>query len=171
MATRVLLTIAIIVCMGCNHTNEAIMDRTPLLIYSNSFESSSDTLGWNGQGAWSLYSEAAPSGGIYSLSVWGSDIGPHAEKILDSPVEESQMIFRFWARCLIHSGGTVRLISLAPVAPYPVAGFSITDSVWKSYSDTASFPTGYNLRIWIDGNGAFETPILVDRIEVLRLKK
>ena len=171
MGIRLALGFGLLVFIGCHNTTEIVVEPTPQLIYTNSFESPNDTVGWSGQGEWSIYPEGSPDGGTHSLSVRGIDVGPQAEKVLQAPMENGQFIFRFWARCLVQTGGLVRLISLAPVAPYPSAGFGIVDSVWKSYSDTASFPAGYNLRIWIDGNGAFGTPILVDRIEILKIVK
>ena len=171
MKTHPLLVIGFIFLAGCDETTEIIKQPPPKLIYANSFETSIDTLDWTGQGAWSVYPEGAPGGGSHSLSVWGTDIGPHAEKVILAPTETSQVIFRYSARCLSHPHAFVRLISLAPVAPYPSAGGGLLDTNWKSFADTGTFPPGYNLRIWIEGDGIFATPVLVDKIEVLTILK
>ncbi len=163
----------VILCLfainGCNTLTEVIIDQTPKLVYSNSFESPVDTSGWTGFGELNLSSDVPPGGGTHSLSVQGTDIAPQAEKVLEVPADSGQLIFRFWAKSRTHNSGVVRLISLAPVEPYPAAGFAIVDTVWKAYSDTAFFPAGYNLRIWIDGDGWSGNPVLVDNIEVLRI--
>ena len=157
--------------LGCHHTIEPVVEPSKQLIYANSFESPDDTVGWNGFGVWSIYTEAAPRGGLHSLFVQGIDVLPHATKTLQAPTENSLIIFRFWARCLVRGRGNVELLSLAPIESPPSAGSSFDDTVWRPYSDTASFPAGYNLRIWINGDGGLETPILVDRIEILKIVK
>jgi len=158
--------------IGCHNTTETVGEPSLQLIYANSFESHNDTVGWNGFGSWSIYKEAAPHGGLHSLSVKGIDVLPHATNILQAPTENSLIIFRFWARCLVHGGvGNVELISLAPVESTLTAGSGVHETVWRPYSDTASFPAGYNLVIWINGDAGLETPILVDRIEILKIVK
>jgi hypothetical protein len=155
--------------IGCSDTTQP--DTTPKtqLLYGNSFTSPADSAGWRYGGNVALYYDSSRAGGNQCLQVWGADVGPHAEKVLDLLGAPADIIFRFDAKCVSQPGGMVQLIALAPVTPYPSAAFSITDTLWHSYVDTVRFPEGYYLRIWVDGNGLLSTPILVDNFEVLKV--
>jgi len=162
--TMMLLTIA-----GCADTAAPDGEPHTELLYSNGFENASDSVGWAYAGNVSVYLDATLDTGRHCLNVSGTDIGPQAERILDTLREAATLILRYDARCIGHTGGEVRLLSFPSAPPFPRAGSTITDTIWGAYSDTAAFPAGYPLRIWIDGNGTFETPVLVDNIRVMKI--
>jgi hypothetical protein len=88
------------------------------LIYSNSFESPEDTMGWYGYADYWFFPEACPGGGLQSLYVSGGCVGPHAVFTLSPLTENSDLIFRFWARSLERSS-IVGLFLLTGQRPKP----------------------------------------------------
>ena len=171
MTTKLKLALMVILLAmtGCADTAAPDGESHTELLHSYSFESASDSAGWAYAGTVSIYLDATLDTGQHCLQVSGTDIGPQAEKILDTLREAATLIFRYDARCIGHTGGEVRLLSFPSAPPFPRAGSTIADTLWQNYSDTAAFPAGYPLRIWIDGNGTFATPVLVDNIRVLKI--
>lgn len=142
--------------------------KSPIVLYTNSFESSLDTIGWKGSGFYRFYPESAPNCGTQSLCVTGGDVAPQAMTTLPPLTKESRIILQLWARCL-HWDGSVRLSAITSTTPMPTIWVSFQDSLWKQYSDTLLMPVGCTMELSLDANGKKGGEILVDQITVLQI--
>jgi hypothetical protein len=168
------LLLIILSLFGCKKSSlpdeNLIGANSPELLYSNSFESSSDTVGWTGYGTYRFYPEPSPNGGTQSLYITGGDVSPQAMAELPSLVNESHIVLKLWARSF-HKDGSVRLLTLTPNTPWPTIWISFQDTVWKEYADTSLLPSGYKLQLILESNGKMGGDVLVDQIQILKLSQ
>ena len=148
-----LMVFTISFLFGCKKTSQP-NENLPIkesseILYSNSFESLSDTIGWKGYGFYKFYSDFSPNGGKQSLYVTGGDISPQAMVELPALTKEGRIILKFWGRSL-HRDGSVRLSAMTPAFPLPTIWVSFQDTIWKQYSDTLLLPSSYKLQLSID---------------------
>ena len=156
-------------CKKSSQPNENLpIKESSEVLYSNSFESSSDTIEWKGNGLYKLYFDGSPNGGKQSLYITGGDISPQAMVELPVLTNESRLILKFWGRSL-HRDGNVRLSAVTPTFPLPTIWISFQDTTWKEYADTLLLPSGFKLQLMVDSNGKMGGDILIDQIQVLKL--
>ncbi|MBA4313629.1 MAG: hypothetical protein C0417_13475 [Chlorobiaceae bacterium] len=139
-------------------------------IYFNSFETSADTIGWNG---WMEFRrEAPPIGGQQSVYISGGCIYPHAYINLPAENYDRLLILRCWGKNL-EIGGLVelRLNPEVSIWPSPHVSISVNDTLWKFYqSDTLHCPANIPLQLSMSAGGIVPSTMLVDLIEIIRVK-
>ena len=153
---------------SCKNATEPQNKLQGITLYSNSFESVSDTIGWSGYGALLLKDDAAPEGGNSSLFVSGGCMVPHA--VYDLPAAESDGYYRIacWGKNLAQGGGVELKAAKASGKGVEVA---VTEKDWTSYASADSIfcPVGDHLRIEMICGGIVYSAMLVDLIEVVRV--
>lgn len=137
-------------------------------IYFNSFESDTDTCGWEGNGEYTFRDEAAPNGGVRSLFVSGGCIAPHALYKLPPQSASGYYILQGWGRDL-EMGGHVQL---EVEGEYPGIYFSVNDSLWTEYqsADTLFCAADKQMVLSFMSGGIAPSAMLVDRLAVVKLK-
>lgn len=137
-------------------------------IYFNSFESSADTVGWQGYGAIGLKTEAPVDGGEKSLLVSGGCFVPHASFEISPMARDSHLILKCWGKNLA-IGGSVTLESIDGSNQISI---SIQDSSWTYYeSEEALYcPANKPLRLSLNSGGFIYSAMLVDLIQITRVR-
>ena len=136
------------------------------LPYLNSFESRTDTTGWEGYGAFDFRNDAAPNGGSQSLFVTGGCPVPHAYFDLGKVNRDCFLKIRCWGKDL-DIGGSVSL--QYSDAPSPQISLIIDDSQWMYYESEGTLfcPAGQAVRICLNSGGFAPSSMLVDLLEVV----
>ncbi|MFH0990806.1 MAG: hypothetical protein V1799_12400 [bacterium] len=156
---------AFLTLLSCNISDQSA-SPAGYLIYSTSFEDSTDLKEWRGHGGYDRYAGGSPNGGKFSLYVAGGCIVPHAQIDLPPLRERSALILRCWGRRVV-DGGSVTLSIIGP-ASAPSAHLVIADSVWKHYStEKIVCPENAHPQIALMAGGIKAASMLVDNIEVL----
>lgn len=142
-------------------------------IYFNSFETSADTIGWNG---WMEFRNDVPRfGGKQSAYVSGGCLHPHTSYQLPSSSQDRKLVLRCWGKNL-EIGGGVELEAVPEVSipenPKRYIFITISDKFWKSYqSDSILFcPANSKLILSMSSGGYVPSSMLVDLIEIIRVK-
>jgi hypothetical protein len=177
--TNSIFTIGILavfsVFRGCESIQQPIIiNQSPgERIYSNSFETPTDTVGWNG---WMEFRNDVPRfGGKQSAYVSGGCIYPHVYINLPAVKYDCSLIFRCWGKNL-EIGGGVELEAVPEVSipenPKRYIFITISDKFWKSYqSDSILFcPANSKLVLSMSAGGIVPSAMLVDLIEIIRVK-
>jgi hypothetical protein len=140
------------------------------ILYFNSFESSKDTIDWQGYGGFDIRDDAPPKGGDHSLFVTGGCLHPHAYIDLKLRDNANILLLRCWGKNL-EIGGVVTL-GIIGIESSKIA-IAIDNKDWQSYQSIDSlFCFGYkNLRLSISAGGFAPSSILVDLIEIIELEK
>ncbi len=166
----VVAAVSFLFVSGCSNSTStgAELGR---VIYSNSFESSADTVGWTGYGERVFRNDAPPDGGRQSLYVSGGCVVPHAQFRIGVVTEGGNYVIRCWGKNLSNGGAVGLGFSPSPFAETAGISVVVSDSVWTSYtsSDSLYCPAGSNLWIWMISGGFVGSAMLVDRIEVVRV--
>ncbi len=138
------------------------------VIYSNSFESSADTVGWTGYGSMQFNSDVPPGGGKQSLFVSGACLVPHAAYRIGKAMVAGRFVLRFWGKNLGVGGGVG--LGFAP-SPASGIGVSVRDSAWTFYEsgDTLDCPADSTLWLNMAAGGIIPSAMLVDNVEVVRI--
>lgn len=163
----VLMAICCLFASGCSQPTDT-GKGTEEAIYSNSFESPADTVGWTGYGAREFRNDVPPNSGKQSLFVSGGCIVPHAAFRIGRIHEESRFILRCWGRNLSNSG----VVSLGlDENPFSGIGVTISDTIWTFYvsSDTLFCPTDSSLWLTMLSGGFIPSAMLVDKVEVVKV--
>lgn len=137
-------------------------------IYFNSFETSSDTIGWKGYGQISLYNDAPKTGGKKSLFVSGGCVIPHAIYNVGPQTDECYIILKCWGKNL-EVGGS---IYLKPDNGYRSISISVTGKNWTVYEsqDTLFCPANESLILELISGGIMSSAMLVDLLEIRKAK-
>jgi hypothetical protein len=136
------------------------------IIYSNSFEIVSDTAGWHG--FIRISNDAPRDGRTHSAYVAGGCIHPHTWYNLKAFKQDSYLIIKCWGKNLSNGGGIELDLNNYQKQIY----ISVTDSNWKAYQspDTLFCPKGSNIRLSMSAGGIVPSAMLVDLIEIIRVK-
>ena len=139
------------------------------VVYTNGFESASDTAGWVGYGSMQLRSDVPPGGGKYSLFVSGGCAIPHAALKIVRVDRDSRFILRFWGKKLIGGGGVGIGFNQSPIGGI---GVSVNDSTWTHYQskDILYCPADSSLWLTLISGGIVPGAMLVDNIQVVKVK-
>jgi hypothetical protein len=161
-----LVTFLVCSCKKESTTAPEALQSTPL--YLNSFESSADTVGWQGFGTHTFYADAPRGGGKQSLYVSGGCQIPHAYICFQNSVPSSYVKLHCWGKRLI-GGGSVSLTIMHK--PLKSIYCQITDSVWTYYESTDSLfcASDDSLSLELDSGGIVAGSMLVDMIEVIKV--
>lgn len=139
------------------------------VVYSNSFESPADTVGWIGYGTMQFRNDVPPGGGQHSLFVSGGCTVPHAAFKIGRVARDSRFVVKFWGKNL-GNGGSVGL-GFGP-GPFGGIAVSVDDTVWTQYEsqDILYCPADSTLWLTLNAGGIVASSMLVDNIQVLQLK-
>ncbi len=166
--SRTLFCLLIVLCLGACDTNKGPTGPDEQIVYQNSFEIPSDVAGWEGIGANAFRSDAPPNGGNQSLFISGGCIGPHAYFDLQSITEDSYLLLRCWGKDL-STGGIIGL-----ELPDYSSGISLSIGAanWTAYqsADTLFCPADQRVRLWMSAGGIIYSAMLIDLIEIVRVK-
>jgi hypothetical protein len=137
------------------------------LIYSNSFESQSDTAGWKGY-AFSFSNDVPKHGGKRSLSVSGGCIVPHAQYTISPQNTDSYLIFKLWGKNLNNGGGVFLDVNKAGCGS---VAFNVSEKDWTLYEsqDTLFCPANTSLTLGAFAGGITYSAILIDMVEIRKL--
>jgi hypothetical protein len=158
--------------IGCNKISDPLNTLTkPVqgeIVYSNSFESDSDTIGWQGFGTFEFRPDAPIEGGNRSLFVSGGCPVPHASVELDTLREDCSLIIHCYGKNLA-IGGLVAL-ALCQDELKEIA-ITINDSNWNKYSsDTLFCAANQSVKLSLSSGGIVSSSMLVDLIEIIKIK-
>jgi hypothetical protein len=159
-----ILTFIVIAGTGCPNIFEPNDD----VLYSNSFENSSDLDGWQGDGSFELRKDAPVMGGKRSLFIAGGCIVPHTYYDLRI-FDDCNLIIRCWGKNLSNGG----YVSLGLIdKDFGETSIDIIDSTWKSYQSSEKLfcPSGEIIRITMNSGGFVASSMLVDLVEVVKVK-
>ena len=147
----------------------AVQEPTGVVVYSNSFESPSDTVGWMKQGSLEFRQDAPPGGGSQSAYISGGCAAPTTSFDIKPVDEDRYLRLRCWGKGLV-GGGSVCLDQSSELFRGICIG--ITDSVWTSYAppETLFCPKNFPLRLSLTSGGIFYNSMLVDRLEIIRVQ-
>ena len=104
--------------------------------YFNSFETSSDTIGWYGINTYDIVKDAPKLGGKYSLKVSGGCVIPHAYFGFDPLKEDCNLVLKCWGKNLSY-GGSVGLRTQDYSGSIYIY---VSDSSWTSYISEVRIP-------------------------------
>jgi hypothetical protein len=136
------------------------------IIYSNSFESPLDTIGW--MGFMEFRNEAPPGGGNQSVFISGGCIWPHAWIEIGPFNESSSYIIRCWGKDLQIGGG----VSIYVEGEYSnQVNINVNGKEWKYYTSENSLfcPAGKKIIIAMGAGGIVASAILIDEIELVKV--
>jgi hypothetical protein len=135
-------------------------------IFSTSFETDADTMGWSGYGAYRFVADAPPGGGSRSLEVAGGCIVPHGVRSIVAPRDGKKIVFAMWGKLMANGGGaSLRWSNAAGDGLH----LSVTDTVWTRYEASAPIHVmaGDTLRLELMSGGFVYGAMRVDLLEVL----
>ena len=156
-----------LIVIGCKNSSEpGLFDNS--FIYQNSFESTSDTLGWSGYGIIVFSNDPSPGGGKQSLYVSGGCFVPHAEFKIQPQSENGCFVLQGWGKNL-DKGGFVELYIADSVKSI---SFDVSDKEWKFYqsADTLYCPANLQFKLSMISGGLVSSSMLVDQIRVKRVE-
>ena len=136
-------------------------------IYYNSFEKSSDLMGWNGIEESDLVDDAAPNGGQKSAFISGGCNMPTAFRTF-SPIGVDQSVrIQCYGKNLGFGGSVV--IGIGENYSYDL-GLSVKDTTWTFYEfDNSIFwPANSSLTICLNSGGILATAMLIDELKIVK---
>jgi hypothetical protein len=155
--------------LGCKDQGTNESDGIGELIYSNSFESQSDTIGWTGYGSLVFDPSTPPRGGSQSARISGGCPVPHACTKVRVQSEGGVFMLQCWGKNLALAG-TVELYTTSN----PFAGISVqvADTAWTRYRSDNSLicPAGDTLVLAMNSGGIVSSAMLVDLVEIYRIQ-
>lgn len=137
--------------------------RGDFIIYTNSFESPRDTIGW--KGFMKFHPDAPAEGGKQSACISGGCIWPHAWIELPAPRNDGRFLLRCWGKNL-GIGGSLSIEAEGNY--YKSAAISIHEKEWTFYesAETLFCPAGKKIILALASGGFAPSSMLVDRIEI-----
>jgi photosystem II stability/assembly factor-like uncharacterized protein len=137
------------------------------VIYSNSFESTQDTVGWSGY--MEFRDDTPPDGGNQSVYISGGCIWPHAWIELGPFDYDGFYKVRCWGKNL-GIGGSVSINDVEGFSP-EVSVF-INESEWTFYEsiDTLFCPAGKRIVLSLGAGGIVWSAMLIDKVEVINVQ-
>lgn len=139
------------------------------LIYSCSFESAADTIGWQGISPEMFVDDPAPNCGNQSLYIGGGCIMPTAMIILDATASSGKYRLTFWGK-KGEEGGNVKLVVVHEQEYISEIEIHIDSEEWKFYQIEKNLVSQPNsqllLEFWVGGivfNSMFVDGIKVEQ--------
>ncbi len=142
-------------------------DNTTDSLYFNSFESSSDTIGWRGVSENDIIKDTPESGGSKSLKVSGGCVIPHVQFKTVPLTEDCRVVLKCWGKNLSNGGG----ISLHKENESGSIYISVSETSWTNYisNDTLNCPAGNSLILQLNSGGFMSSAMLVDLVEIVKV--
>jgi hypothetical protein len=169
-----ILTLSIaMILQGCGRGNGGCdPDPEPEeILFSTSFESEVDTVGWTGYGDVWLAEDAPPGGGLQALGVGGGCEAPHAVYVLGPMEVGGRYAIRCWGREVVAPGHVE--LRLAGDYEGKSVGFTVEGHDWVEYSTGGCIwcASGRSLEIdVISGGFAGVGGVVLDLLEVVRIR-
>jgi photosystem II stability/assembly factor-like uncharacterized protein len=138
-----------------------------IVVYSNSFESPLDTVGWRGY--MEFRNDAAPDCGNQSLFISGGCVWPHASIELGPYDDSGFYAIRCWGKDL-QIGGSISIEVGGGDAPDRI-GITINNKEWTKYeSDQTLFcPAGRKIILSLGAGGIVASAMLIDKLEIVNV--
>ncbi|MCL5029493.1 MAG: T9SS type A sorting domain-containing protein [Bacteroidetes bacterium] len=139
-----------------------------VIIYSNSFESPQDTIGWSGYGMINFNSDVPPDGGNQSLYISGGCFVPHAQIELGPFYKDGYYILQCWGKDL-QIGGAVSINVMDSISNQ--VNVVVNNKEWTHYesAETLFCSSGNKIVLSIIAGGFIPSAILVDLIEIVKV--
>lgn len=140
------------------------IEETPLTFYTNSFELTSDTIGWSGH-CWVDFSDdVPPNGGERSVFVSCGCIAPHVTFLTEQSNQDGKYVISCYAKGTDIGG----FISLGHGDSEVFIGISGQDSTWQFFqcTDTLFCPKGEKMEVQLSAGGFASGSISVDLLEI-----
>ncbi len=169
MKERILTFFIIFFSASLFSSTAAQLKTNEVVIYSNSFESQQDTMGWHVGADVQFCLDAPPGGGEQSIYVSGACIVPHFWIELGPFDGEGLFRLRCWGKNL-GMGGEVT-IEVESEYPRPSAPIFIDKKDWTFYEskDTLNCPAGKKIILSMISGGLIPSSMLVDLVEIIRV--
>ena len=158
-----LILFAGISCTKNEPTLNSEVDTT--ILYSNSFESSADTIGWQGSACFvELIEDANMAGEEQSITVSCGCIGPYFYYEIDAVEEDSYAVISCEGKAS-GMGGSLSLHSPEGMINIPISG---QNSTWQHYesTDTLFCAAGESFKVYLSAGGIKSGEIIIDHLEV-----
>ncbi|MFQ6113664.1 MAG: hypothetical protein ACE5NG_06185 [bacterium] len=154
---------------ACDETNY-VLRPGPGTVYFNSFESKNDTVAWRGYGHIEFRNDTPEEGGKRSLYVSGGCIVPHASFVLPSHPEDGYYHLQCWGKNLA-SGGGVSLTIYGHEDTHQIS-LQVHESEWTfiEAESTLFCPGNYRMKLTLNSGGIVASAMLVDLIQIIRVK-
>ena len=154
---------------GCSGT-KVVDPGYGRIVYSNSFESSADTVGWTGYGTIQFKNDVPPGGGKHSLYVSGACMVPHAQFKIGLMLQGGSYIIRCWGKNLANGGGVFLGVGQNSFEGKGIY-VSVSDTNWTLYqtAETLFCPADSSLWITMVSGGIVYSAMLVDEVQVVRV--
>jgi len=168
MKARIYLTyVFLLLLLSCQGVLESVPSSGSTLYY-NSFENSSDLIGWFGISSTSLQNDAPLFGGKKSIYISGGCIVPHASYTFNSPGRDIKITMECFGKNL-SNGGTIELI--LGTERLNQQYILIEDSKWKFYQLDAEiyWPADSTLTIWFISGGDQPSSMLIDCLRLVEV--
>jgi len=171
MRTLSYLCISITVILHFSFCSNSISpddeDENVEVVYSNSFESSDDTIGWKGN--IELSNNTSLNGGNTSIRVSGRCIVPHVYFTFSSIEEDCSLMFRCWGKNLM-IGGSVSISNIKN--PSQEIFIFVDYKSWHKYIslDTLICHASDTLMLCLNSGGDNPSAMLIDNIEIIKIK-
>jgi hypothetical protein len=161
------LLVAVVLCLSSCQKSVEPGEASGEFLYTTSFESDADTVGWWGYGGRTFRYDAPPGGGERSLVVSGGCIIPHACVDLPPLSQAAFVSLRCWGKAL-ERGGAVTLELASD--PGQSIFLSVLDSNWTPHASADSLfcPANEHLRLSLRSGGIVAGAMAVDLLEVIR---
>jgi photosystem II stability/assembly factor-like uncharacterized protein len=150
------------------HPQSSLAQQNGIVVYSNSFESALDTVGWRGY--MEFRNDAAPNCGNQSLFISGGCVWPHASIELGPYDNSGIYAIRCWGKDL-QIGGSISIEVEGGDAPDRI-GIAINNKEWAQYeSDQALFcPAGRKMILSMGAGGIVPSAMLIDKLEIVNVQ-
>jgi hypothetical protein len=150
------------------HTQLSQGQQRGIVVYSNSFESLQDTVGW--RGSMQFRNDAAPDCGNQSLFISGGCVWPHAWIELGPYDNNGYYIIRCWGKDL-QIGGSIS-IEVDGDFPRDQIGIAVNDKEWTHYESdrTLYCPAGRRIVLSMGAGGIVPSAMLVDKLEIVNVQ-
>jgi len=154
---------------GCDYHTTQVSEPVGNAIYSHSFESPADTIGWSGYGSLELYPSAPGGGGSWSVRVSGGCVVPHAQTRIRIQSDVGQVVLQCWGKNLALGGG----VQLYKISDQSVRiSVQITDTVWTQSRSTETLTCSANDTLVLEmvSGGIIYSAMLIDKLEILKVQ-
>ena len=159
----------VLLLAGCEHHPTQVSESVRDAIYSHSFESPADTVGWIGYGSLELYPSAPSGGGSWSVRVSGGCPVPHAHISIRIQSNVGPVVLQCWGKNLA-TGGGVQLYKKSDRST--AIRVQVTDTLWTQYrsAETLSCSANDTLELEMVSGGIIYSSMLIDKLEILKVK-
>ena len=164
-----IILLNLFICFIFYSCNNSVSSDELNVVYSNSFETGRDTIGWQGLYSFMFINDPAPRSGNKSLFIGGGCVQPAASFEFLRNLPRGKYKITCWAKIGINGGS----ISFTEGSQTDWGStVSPRDSVWRYYESKvpSNFSGSSNLKIEIFAGGIIPANIYIDNLKVIRLE-